>query len=135
MSTLTHPLQHICGKDHDRRVTTDALEDHEGTVSIGGRTTTNLRFAGDSDAHFRRSPVIDRLKSKRPIVPNPLRTFVRLKYSSDGIVSYCFYGEAGKPAIISQQNLSLGSVQRTDVLTSAPGPQRHHVMAGVNGHV
>ena len=24
---------------------TDALEDHEGTVSIGGRTTTNLRFA------------------------------------------------------------------------------------------
>ena len=25
---------------------TDALEDHEGTVSIGGRTITNLRFAG-----------------------------------------------------------------------------------------
>ena len=30
MSTLTHPL-------------------HEGTVSIGGRTITNLRFAGDID--------------------------------------------------------------------------------------
>ena len=28
---------------------TDALEDHEGTVSIGGRTITNLRFADDSD--------------------------------------------------------------------------------------
>ena len=28
---------------------TDALEDHEGTVSIGGRTTTNLRFADDID--------------------------------------------------------------------------------------
>ena len=28
---------------------TDALEDHEGTVSIGGRTITNLRFAGDID--------------------------------------------------------------------------------------
>ena len=27
------------------RITTDALEDHEGTVSIGGRTITNLRFA------------------------------------------------------------------------------------------
>ena len=27
---------------------TDAL-DHEGTVSIGGRTTTNLRFADDID--------------------------------------------------------------------------------------
>ena len=25
----------------------DALEDHEGTVSIGGRTITNLRFADD----------------------------------------------------------------------------------------
>ena len=26
---------------------TDALEDHEGTVSIAGRTITNLRFADD----------------------------------------------------------------------------------------
>ena len=40
MSTLTHPLQHISGKDHDR-----CLRNHEGTVSIGGRTITNLRFA------------------------------------------------------------------------------------------
>ena len=28
---------------------TDALEDHEFTVSIGGRTITNLRFADDLD--------------------------------------------------------------------------------------
>ena len=28
---------------------TDALEDHEGTVSIGGRTITNLRSADDID--------------------------------------------------------------------------------------
>ena len=28
---------------------TDALEDHAGTVSIGGRTITNLRFADDID--------------------------------------------------------------------------------------
>ena len=28
---------------------TDALQDHEGTVSIGGRTITNLRFADDID--------------------------------------------------------------------------------------
>ena len=27
----------------------DALEDHEGTVSIGGRTITNFRFADGSD--------------------------------------------------------------------------------------
>ena len=29
---------------------TDVLEDHEGTVSIGGRTINNLRFADDIDA-------------------------------------------------------------------------------------
>ena len=28
---------------------TDALEDHEGTVIIGGRTITNLRFADHID--------------------------------------------------------------------------------------
>ena len=31
------------------RIITDALEDHEGPVSIGGRTITNLRFADDID--------------------------------------------------------------------------------------
>ena len=55
--------------------------------------------------------------------------------SSGGLVSHCFYGAADKPAIISQQNSSLGSAQKTDVLTSASGPQRHHVMAEVSGHV
>ena len=45
MSTLTHPVQHISGKDHD----TDALEDHKGTVSFGGRTITNFSFADDID--------------------------------------------------------------------------------------
>ena len=28
---------------------TDALEDHEGTVSTGGRAITNLRFTDDID--------------------------------------------------------------------------------------
>ena len=28
---------------------TDALEDHEGTVSIGGRAITNLRFADNNE--------------------------------------------------------------------------------------
>ena len=28
---------------------TDTLEDHEGIISIGGRTITNLRFADNSD--------------------------------------------------------------------------------------
>ena len=31
------------------RITLDALDYHEGTVSIGGRTITNLRFANDID--------------------------------------------------------------------------------------
>ena len=42
MSTLIHLLQHISRKDYNR-----PFEDHEGTVSIGGRTITNLRFADD----------------------------------------------------------------------------------------
>ena len=42
MSTLTHPLQHISGKDLDRR-----LKRSWGTVSIGGITIANLRFAND----------------------------------------------------------------------------------------
>ena len=33
---------------------TDALNDHEGTVSIGGRNITNLRFADDIDGLARR---------------------------------------------------------------------------------
>ena len=31
------------------RIMTDALQEHEGTISIGGRTVTNLRFADDID--------------------------------------------------------------------------------------
>ena len=31
------------------RIMIDALNDHEGTVSIGGRNITNLRFADDID--------------------------------------------------------------------------------------
>ena len=45
MSTLTHPLQHPLLE----RIMTDASEDHEGTVSIGGRTITNFRFADAID--------------------------------------------------------------------------------------
>ena len=33
-----------------KRIMTDALEDHKGSVTIGGRTITNLRFADDIDA-------------------------------------------------------------------------------------
>ena len=60
---VQHQRQSICGIKHlyDKatsavlfnifleRIMTDALEDHEGTVSNRGRTITNLRFAGDID--------------------------------------------------------------------------------------
>ena len=45
-----------------------------------------------------------------------------------------FYSATDKPAIIPQQNSSLGSAQKTDMLTSASRPQRHHVLAEVCGH-
>ena len=32
------------------RIMSDALEEHDGKVSIGGRTIINLRFADDIDA-------------------------------------------------------------------------------------
>ena len=40
---------------------TDALEDHEGTVSIGGRTVTNLRFAYNSLAGEELANLVERL--------------------------------------------------------------------------
>ena len=44
MSTLNHPLNIFL-----ERIMSDALEDHESTVSVGGRAITNLRFADDID--------------------------------------------------------------------------------------
>ena len=57
MSTLTHPLQHISGKIHDRHTS----EDHEGIVIIGGRTITNLRFADDMDSLAREEEELAKL--------------------------------------------------------------------------
>ena len=45
MSSFTHPLQHF-----SRKIMSDALEEHDGKVSTGGRTITNLQFADDIDA-------------------------------------------------------------------------------------
>ena len=57
MATLTHPLQHISGKIHDRHTS----EDHEGIVIIGGRTITNLRFADDMDGLAREEEELAKL--------------------------------------------------------------------------
>ena len=45
MSSVTHPLQHFFFE----RIMSDALVEHDGKVSIGGRNITNLRFADDID--------------------------------------------------------------------------------------
>ena len=39
----------------------DALEDHEGTVSIGGRAITSLRFADDIDGLAREEEELAKL--------------------------------------------------------------------------
>ena len=44
MSALPHLINIFL-----ERIMADALEDHEGTVSIGGRAIANLRFADDID--------------------------------------------------------------------------------------
>ena len=43
------------------RIMADAREDHEGTVSIGGRTITNLRFADDIDGLAGQEQELDKL--------------------------------------------------------------------------
>ena len=43
---------------------TDALEDHEGTVSIGGRTITILRFADDIDGLAREEEELAKLRHR-----------------------------------------------------------------------
>ena len=45
VSSLTHPFQHFL-----ERIMSDALEEHDGKASIGGRSINNLRFADDTDA-------------------------------------------------------------------------------------
>ena len=45
LSSVTNPLQHLF-----ERIMSDALEEHDGKVSIGGRNITNLRFVDDLDA-------------------------------------------------------------------------------------
>ena len=40
---------------------TDVLNDHEGTVSIGGRSITNLRFAGLAGREEELADLVERL--------------------------------------------------------------------------
>ena len=42
MSSVTHPLQHYI-----HRIMSDALEEHDGKVSLNSRNIINLQFAED----------------------------------------------------------------------------------------
>ena len=49
LSALTDPFYIFC-----ERIMTEDLEDHKGTVNIGDRTITNLRFANNIDGLARK---------------------------------------------------------------------------------
>ena len=46
------------------RIMADALEDHEGSISISGRTITNLRFADGSEALARKEEELVKLANR-----------------------------------------------------------------------
>ena len=54
MSSVTHPLNIFL-----ERIMSDALEEHDGKVSIGGRNITSLRFADDTDALAEEEQVLE----------------------------------------------------------------------------
>ena len=53
------------------RIMTDALEDHKGTVSIRGRTITNLRFADDIDGSAGQEEELAKLVERLERPPQP----------------------------------------------------------------
>ena len=55
------------------RIMSDALEEHDGTVSIGGRNITNLRFADDIDA------LAEEVQELEVLVESLHKTFTRYK--------------------------------------------------------
>ena len=73
--------------------------------------------------------------SKTLIVPTPIRTLVRLKYSVGGLMSHCFYDAVDKWAVVLPPDSSFRSVQNTDVLTSSTRLQGHLILAEVSSHV
>ena len=61
------------------RIITDALEDHEGTVSIEGRTIPNLRFTADIDGLAGKEEELPKLVecSTKPLQPTAWRSVPR----------------------------------------------------------
>ena len=68
MSSFTHPLQHFL-----ERIMSDALEEHDGTFSGGGRTITNLGFAHNIDA------LAEEEQELEALVESLFKTYTRYK--------------------------------------------------------
>ena len=74
----------------------------------------------------------------RSIKPTGIRTLVRSRYSSGGLVSHFFLQCCGQAQLLllSHQLQASGQCRTpVDVLTSASGPLGHPVLAEVSGHV
>ena len=59
------------------RIMTDALEDHEGTISIGGGTITNCSFADDIDGFIGEEEELAKVVSTKPSQPTARRSVPR----------------------------------------------------------
>ena len=90
-----------------------------------------------SEAHFRRSPVIDRLKFQTTDCSNPHQDFgpIEAQFWSSRVPF--FYDTVNKPAIVFPPNASLSSAQnrRVDKKKTYIRPQGHNVSAEVSCQV
>ena len=128
----------LCLSVHTHMCTCTHTQAHVYSLQL---VITHLYFTIilSSDAHFHQSPVIetDPLKFQKTHYFNPPQDLGQIKIQFWStvlcLVSHYFHGAVDRPVIISKQNSSFGSVQKTDVLNSASGPQRHHVLAEVSG--
>ena len=90
---------------------TDALEDHKGNVSIGGRTITNLRFADDINSLAGEEEELAKLaehldKASTAANGQKLETVTSFKYRGSVIIE-----DGSEPEILSR------IVQTTAALT------------------
>ena len=78
------------------------------------------------------------IKIRKDLCSNPHQDLglIKYKYSSGDLLSFFFTMPlTSLVAVVFPPNSSRRSAQNTDVLASASGPQGHHVLAEVSGHV
>ena len=87
---------------------TDALEDHEGTVSTGGRTTTNLRLRhGDQCQEDQADDNTSGINTEIKVNGQKLETVTSFKYLDSVITD-----EGSKPDILSRIAQTTGALTR-----------------------